>query len=51
MLSNVLAAESSDKAGIFLCLFLHCLRLISFCKDKFSKGPSQNSAAVAYNPF
>lgn len=27
MLSNVLAADSPDKAGIFPCLFLHWLRL------------------------
>lgn len=48
MLSNVLAAGSPDRAGIFPCSFLHWLRLVSFCRDKFSEGPSQNSAAVAH---
>lgn len=45
MLSNVLAANSPDRAGIFPCSFLHWLR---FCRDKFSEGLSQNSAAVAH---
>lgn len=48
MLSKVLAAGSPDRAGIFPCSFLHWLRLVSFCRDKFSEGPSQNSAAVAH---
>lgn len=48
MLSNVLAADSPDRAGIFACSFLHWLRLVSFCRDKFSEGPSQKSAAVAH---
>lgn len=35
MLSNVLAADSPDRAMISLCSSLQWIRLVNFCKDKF----------------